>query len=88
MLFVQSKVIYVVFFTSDMTIDKEVSSGVGSHASIPITENQVWIWCFWVVIFFLSFMIVLNQNKCLPNKFVYYKNVVWVFFEFCWLFGF
>ncbi|WJX61747.1 cellulase [Trifolium repens] len=24
----------------DMTIDKEVSSGVGSHASIPITENQ------------------------------------------------
>ncbi|KAK2403508.1 zinc finger BED domain-containing protein RICESLEEPER [Trifolium repens] len=33
-------VIYVVFFTSDMTIDKEVSYGVGSHASIPITENQ------------------------------------------------
>jgi hypothetical protein len=58
MLFVQSKVIYVVFFTSDMTIDKEVSSGVGSHASIPITENQVlnlvFLGCYFLSLFYDS----------------------------------
>jgi hypothetical protein len=72
MLFLQSKVIYVFFlFTLEMTIDKEVSSGAaGSHASIPMTENQV---LNLVVLGCYCFSLFYDISKS-----IIIKNVVWV----------